>query len=791
MTRVTMKYNNNNDDDEYGLLFHSNAPYPFVDAPTVFVGREQEMKRLDLWLEDENVPLTAVVSPSGTGKSSLLWQWQKHICIKSPAPAVEEVIWWDATQPNAGILHFLHAALIFVGDDPHIYRDARHQLERLLEQFLYRPFLLIIDGVERWLYAYERLDSIYNSEPAIEGHADALSCVHPLAAELLRRLAAEGATKTAVSTEILPRELDNTLPQELQPLTKEEAHCLFRETAVSTPFADVEEVGKPIAYHPLTLRVLAGYAAADPTILPLAQIVQFPPDSSQQQKQEAMLAMAVRALPMEALKLLSSLAALPAFVSEKMMRDLYNGRCHLRAIAKKTKSWSSRLFGGKTEDRNYLMETAVLLQQRGLLYPIARYGENNKRTDWYGMHDIVRRAAIRELADSNNFHHWMNDYYREQAKEKREKGESVLPTLRNAYYHIISADAYDEAYEFYQTEILPVVHNLPLPYRQEKIEMLQLLFPNGELSGTHLKTGQAKVGALHELADLYADSGRFIRAMYLYKQSVMMLRKQKDKGLLVESLNALVHNQLQMGGLKVAARNGRRALDLHEQIPIRYKRIPAHWNYGRVLTYQGEWARARVEFGTAMGLAKAENAIYDQCITWCYLAQFSLLKGDVDDGYAAAEKANNIALSRKDSKLQIMASWLLGWASSERKAFTTAERLLDNALYHSRAADLIAYEPMILLAQARLHHAQGNGIDRSWKLTKTAVTIATRYDCKLDLAESMLFLTQLALERGKYAQAHELIKKTHLYARCDGEAYVYKTVLTEANRVLKMLSYSL
>jgi len=281
--------------DEYAVLFHANAPYAFVDKPSAFVGRKREMKKLNAWMANEDIPLTAVVSPTGTGKSSLLWQWQEKICAV-PSEIIEEVIWWDATQPNADILHFLHAALIFVGDDPHIYRDARHQLERLLEQFLYRPFLLIIDGIERWLYAYERLDSVYNKKPSLDGQAHALSCTHPLAADLLSGLAeVGGATKTAVSSQLLPGEFVNhkgdLLPtvqkQTLPRLTGQDAYHLFSNQSVRTLLSEVELVSEPIGYQPLVLRVLAGQVAADPTITRLSNTIHFPNDNTRQQKQES------------------------------------------------------------------------------------------------------------------------------------------------------------------------------------------------------------------------------------------------------------------------------------------------------------------------------------------------------------------------------------------------------------------------------------------------------------------------------------------------------------------------
>lgn len=785
-------------DNEYQILFHANAPYAFVDKPSAFVGRQGELQQLDAWLMDEDMPLTAVISPIGTGKSSLLWQWQKQVRAASTT-AVEEIIWWDASQPDADIHQFLHTALVFVGDDPHIYRDARHQLERLLEQFLYRPFLLIIDGIERWLYAYERLDSVYNEKPNTDGHSHALSCVHPLAAGLLSGLAAVGgATKTAVSSQLLPRELANAngsprptvQKQPLFDLITDDGYRLFNNLSVPIQPAEMVMIGSPMAYHPLVLRVLAGYAAANPSI-PLSDIMHFPADSTQRQKQQAMVTMVIQQLPEAAVKLLGCAAALPSFVPEKVMHDLFEGRCQPNIISRKTKSWTSRFFGNKKEERHAFAETAVLLQKQGLLFHNRWRKVDGERVSQYGMHDLVRRLAIKTIADAPDFHHWMADYYRQRAEDEQLTGTALLFTLRDAYFHLTRAKAYDEAYAFYQAEILPVVYSLTGIYRQERIEMLQLLFFDDELTGSHLTDEQNQVGALHELADLYSNSGRFVHATSLYKQSVMMLRKQADKGLLVESLNALVNNQLRVGGLKVAARNGRRALDLHDEISIRYKRIPAHWNYGRVLTYQGEWARARIEFGTAMGLAKAENAVRDKCITWIYLAQLALLKGDADNGFVAADKAKTIAATRDDADLEILADWLLGWACGERGAYMTAEKLLDSALYHSRAADLIAFEPLILLAQARLLRAQKDESDRAWRLALTAVSIAERYDYKLDLAEITFFQTQLALDVGDYKTAHKLAKKTRRYARCDRDQYVYKPIMVEVDRMLEMLNYKM
>ena len=784
--------------DEYAILFHANAPYTFMDKRGRFVGRKEEMAQLDAWLMDEDVSVTAVISPSGNGKSNLLWQWQQQIRRNSNNSSIEEIIWWDATQPNADIIHFLHTALLFVGDDPHIYRDARHQLERLLDQFLYRPFLLIIDGIERWLYAYERLDSVYDERPS-NGNAHAHSCVHPLAAELLSGLAAVGgATKTAVSSHHLPNELcdlaEKPLPtvrkQTIRPLTDNEAFRLFHNQSVELRLSEIQRVGEPLGYQPLTLRLLAGYAASKAKALDLFEIANFLPDSNRRQKQEMIVQKVIRALPVPAAELLTYMAALPSFASEKVMHDLFNGRCHPN-IGGKTKSWSSRLFGKKEPERDLLMETAVLLQQRGLLYHINWQPPEGNPVNQYGMHDIVRRVAARQLDNAAEFHNWMAAYYRQRAENNGLTGKALLLALHKAYYHLAHTGAYDSAYTFYLEDILPIVYNLTGIYRQERIEMLQLLFPDGELSGPSLTDKREQISALHELADLYGSSGRFIHASYLYKQSVMILRKQEDKGLLVESLNALVNNQLRVGGLKAAARNGRRALDLHDEISIRYKRIPSHWNYGRILTYQGEWARARIEFGTAMGLAKAENATRDKCITWIYLAQLALLRGDGDAGYAAANKAKAIAARRKDADLHILSDWLLGWASGERGAYMTAEQLLDSALYHSRAADLIAFEPLILLAQARLLRAQKDEGDRAWQLASTAVSIAERYDYKFDLAEINLFLTNLALDRGDYDLAHQLIKKAHRYARVDREPYVYKIIFEESTRILKMLNYTL
>ena len=61
------------------------------------------------------------------------------------------------------------------------------------------------------------------------------------------------------------------------------------------------------------------------------------------------------------------------------------------------------------------------------------------------MHDTVRRLAAKTIADASNFHHWMADYYRQQAEDMlRAPGRSPGMSAQDAPVRV-SVQPVDEA----------------------------------------------------------------------------------------------------------------------------------------------------------------------------------------------------------------------------------------------------------------------------------------------------------------------------------------------------------
>src|SRR5260370_21926618 len=92
----------------------------------------------------------------------------------------------------------------------------------------------------------------------------------------------------------------------------------------------------------------------------------------------------------------------------------------------------------------------------------------------------------------------------------------------------------------------------------------------------------------------------------------------------------------------------------------------------------------------------------------------------------------------------IRAEWLMGWSLIHQSP-GEAEQHLSDALTRCRRINLVEFEPDILLALARWHHATGNAITAR-EHADEALTIADRCEYRLVQDDVHNFLAELALD---------------------------------------------
>ena len=247
-------------------------PYP---AQEHFTGRERERADLTGWLTDDAAhPVLAVVAIGGMGKSALAWHWLHNdvLSLGFGHWDLRGVLWWSFYDRESGFERFLERAVAYGsgGEMDAASWPVRDRMECLCALLAKHRFLLVLDGAERLLRAYARMDAPYLGDDVGATHpqrATYRQCADPNVGTFLQWLAGLGATKTLLTSRLLPCELEGLAGVARMYLTRmdpQDAVRFFRAMKIRGTRAEIQAACAPYGYLPLALRLLAGLVAEDP-----------------------------------------------------------------------------------------------------------------------------------------------------------------------------------------------------------------------------------------------------------------------------------------------------------------------------------------------------------------------------------------------------------------------------------------------------------------------------------------------------------------------------------------------
>jgi hypothetical protein len=248
-------------------------PYPLQAN---FTGRRQERHQLTSWLTDGDHSICELVAMGGMGKSALTWYWLTHDVFGAPETELDGVMWWSFYEGESSFAKFIDDALIYVSGQaidatsfPAPY-DRAQELRRRLQN---RRVLFMLDGFERQLRAYARLDAAYLREYVSDSSREARACVEPIAARWLKDIASGTTRAKVLFTSRLPVSdvedragdpLAGTLRRVLKALVREDAVSFVRAQGIRNGTdAEIAHVCEEHGDHPLSLRLLSGLVARD------------------------------------------------------------------------------------------------------------------------------------------------------------------------------------------------------------------------------------------------------------------------------------------------------------------------------------------------------------------------------------------------------------------------------------------------------------------------------------------------------------------------------------------------
>jgi hypothetical protein len=241
-----------------------------------FIGRQAQLDVLSDWAQPADSHTVLLFEAiGGTGKSMLTWEWTTQHATKARTDWAGR-FWYSFYERGAIMADFCRRALAYITGQPleQFHKKKTPELaNQLLHHLQARPWLFILDGLERVLVAYHRIDAAEVPDEDANMPTDKIVGRDPCAAirpeddDLLRALASVAPSKVLVSSRLVPRVLLNKAGQaipgvqriSLPGLRPADAEALLRSCGATGDSRAIQDyLTRNCDCHPLVIGVLAG-----------------------------------------------------------------------------------------------------------------------------------------------------------------------------------------------------------------------------------------------------------------------------------------------------------------------------------------------------------------------------------------------------------------------------------------------------------------------------------------------------------------------------------------------------
>ncbi len=241
----------------------------------------KELARINRWANGPD-PLLVFEAIGGMGKSMVTHHWMDQLS-PTAGPVWAGRMWYSFYEDGASMNDFCVHALAYIEQQPISAFSGQKTAAltpRLLTQLKAKPWLFVMDGLERVLVAYHRIDKAQmrdedvDHDPNQQGR-DPNHCVRPADEHLLRALAAAKPSKLLVSTRNMPTALINVSKKPipgvdhdaLTGLEPDDAERLMNDAGVTgTSWRLRDYLEKHFECHPLMVGVVAGLVKTHLTV---------------------------------------------------------------------------------------------------------------------------------------------------------------------------------------------------------------------------------------------------------------------------------------------------------------------------------------------------------------------------------------------------------------------------------------------------------------------------------------------------------------------------------------------
>lgn len=761
-------------------------PYTLLQTHRL-VGRQPELNLLTDWVAKPGskvygASIFNVVAVGGMGKSALTWKWFNDIAPQEMKPLVGRM-WWSFYESDATFENFVTRALAYVTHRPlsEVQQIPAPDRESQLLAALDRdPFLLVLDGLERILIAYARMDAARLGDSQVGGQRNLRKTTDPRAGRFLKRLAQVKSSRILISTRLYPSDLEtdggdpvpDAFRRDIEGLTDEDAVELWRALNVTGSRDILLPVFGTFGRHPLLIQALAGevkryrrapfnfeeWRKANP---------RFNPNdfSFLQDAMSHVLEFALRGLDDKAQQVLRTIAAFRMPARYDTLAALLIGE------------------GKACADERELDEVLTELEDRGLV-------GWDKRANRYDLHPLVRGVVWSGLSDDarrgvyTSLHAHFEAVPMIEDHLKVNNIDDLTPAIE-LYNTLIGLGRFDDACDLFY-ERLDKATLYRLSASRQRVELLELLFPVGLEQLPQLNSQDAQAYTLSALAQGYKFSGQPGRSTGLYRHNIVIRLKMENYRSLIVSLSNLSNTLYLSGALCEAENAARRALIITRELDHHFgEAVNLRW-LGLTLAARGLANESGSALQRSLRLFTSEHANQSEGTVNSDLAQRTLWLGEFAGALSFASRAWKLAHVRSNERDFIRAARAQGEAALGLNNLATADERLHHALTRARQVNHAEEELPALVALAELRRRQRElGVAR--ELLGDVWEAAERGPYPLVHADACCVLAEIERDEGNTAAAVKAATKAYELAWCDGPPLAYHWGLERARALLKEL----
>jgi tetratricopeptide (TPR) repeat protein len=768
-------------------------PYTLLQTHNL-IGRQKELKLLTDWITDkqlefdghkapaDSVRIMSVVAIGGMGKSALTWKWFNDVAPQEMKNLAGRM-WWSFYESDATFENFVTRALAYATKRPldEVQQIPAPEREtQLLAALVHQPFLFVLDGLERILIAYARMDAARLDDSEVGKEKNLRKTADPRVGSFLKRLAQLKQSRILVSSRLYAAELETagtdpipgSFRVKIEGLTDEDAVELWRAFGVSGSRDDVLPVFNTFAKHPLLIQALAGevkryrkapgdfdaWRKANP---------KFDPSKFAKTKEGMahVLEFALRGLHRNDQKSLQTIAAFRMPTSYDTLAAVLVGE--------------SKTFASEIDLDAVLNE----LEDRGLV-------GWDKRGNRYDLHPIVRGVVWSGLGDDARRAVYASLHVHFEAvpmiddRHKVNSLEDLTPAIE-LYNTLIGLARYDDAYRVFRDRLSDATL-YRLSASRQRVELLELLFPDGLEQLPRLSRQGAQAYTLNTLALGYDLSGHPGRAAALYRRANTIRSEMKDDHNLSVGLGNLSITLRLSGALRGSESAARRALIITREQDNRFQEAVSLGRLGLVLAVRGRTNESQSALERSLRIFVMRSNKQGEGYADSDLGQSALWFGECATALSVTNRAWRLAHVENLEGDFIRAARLQGEAALGLNDLGTGDERLHHALARARMVNMADEELPALFALAELRRLQGEALaareflDDVWEP-------AERGPYPLFHADAFNVLAQIERDEGNTVAAIEAAAKAYRLAWCDGPPFAYHWGLEKAKQHLKEL----